>query len=131
MTTKDKIKEIALEFGVDLIGISSVDRFEDDFFYPDSQEWKIISSLNKTSSDIGVSKTVNDSFYRSKLKEKLISRGINEIIVTVYVTDFCVDTTVKTALVNDFNVTVISDAHTTTDRPKLKAKQLIDYFNWQ
>ena len=56
--------------------------------------------------------------------------GIKELVVTGCATDFCVDTAIKSALTNDYNVTVISDAHTTADRPELSAKQVINHYNW-
>jgi len=37
---------------------------------------------------------------------------------------------IESALINDFNIIVIKDAHTTTDRPYFKAKQVIDHYNW-
>lgn len=37
---------------------------------------------------------------------------------------------IESALINDFNIIVIKDGHTTTDRPYLKAKQVIDHYNW-
>lgn len=115
----------------DLVIFIQHDGSKDNFFRPGTDEWEIIPKLHKTSTDLVVSKTVNDSFYRSKLKEELTSRGIREITVCGCATDFCVDATIKSALVNDFDITVISDAHTTANRPNLNAKQLIDYFNWQ
>src|SRR5690606_17518339 len=72
----------------------------------------------------------NDSFYKTSLKEELVSLGIKDIIITGCATDFCVDATVKAALTNDFNITVIADGHTTADRPKLDAGAVIDYYNW-
>jgi nicotinamidase-related amidase len=45
-------------------------------------------------------------------------------------TDFCIDATVKAALSKDYNVTVVSDAHTTDDKPDLPASILIKHYNW-
>jgi nicotinamidase-related amidase len=100
------------------------------FCIPNTIEWEILSSLDIISSDLIISKTANDSFYRTTLKEKLLEFGINELIITGCATDFCVDSTIKSALVNDFNIIVIKDCHTTADRPNLKAKQVIDHYNW-
>jgi nicotinamidase-related amidase len=106
------------------------DGSKEGFCIPNTEEWEILSSLNINRDDLIVTKTANDSFYRTTLKEDLIKFGINELIITGCATDFCVDSTIKSALVNDFDITVIKDGHTTADRPNLKAKQVIDHYNW-
>ena len=106
------------------------DGTKEGFCIPNSLEWEILSSLDIKSGDLIISKTANDSFYRTKLKEELLKLDIHELIVTGCATDFCVDSTIKSALVNDFNIIVIKDGHTTADRPNLNAKQVIDYYNW-
>lgn len=97
---------------------------------PETEEWEILSSLTIASTDLMVSKTANDSIYHTVLKEELVRSGIKELVITGCATDFCVDSTVKSALVNDFNITVISDGHTTADRPNLKAHQVIELYKW-
>jgi len=99
-------------------------------YIPSTEGWELLPSLNTAPGDVIISKTANDSFYRTVLKEELARLGADELVITGTATDFCVDSTVKSALINDFNVTVIADAHTTTDRPGLKAKQVIDHYNW-
>lgn len=97
---------------------------------PGTEEWEILKSLTITSTDLIVSKTANDSFYKTVLKDELTRSGIKELIITGCATDFCVDSTVKSALTYDFDITVISDGHTTADRSNLKACQIIEYYNW-
>ena len=77
-----------------------------------------------------IHKTANDVFYRSKLGSTLSKLQIKEIIVTGSATDFCVDSTVKSALTDDYTVTVVADGHTTSDRPDLRAEQVINHYNW-
>jgi len=85
--------------------------------------------LIKTGDEI-ISKTANDAFYNTTLKDILTQNNIKEIKITGSATDFCVDAKVKSALTKDYNITVISDGHTTKNRGDINAKQLIDYFNW-
>jgi nicotinamidase-related amidase len=106
------------------------DGTKEGFCKPNTVEWEILSSLDIKSDDLIISKTANDSFYKTTLKEDLMNLGINEIIITGCATDFCVDSTIKSALVNDFNIIVIKDGHTTADRPNLDAKQVINHYNW-
>jgi len=106
------------------------DGTKENFCIPNTKEWEILPLLEIKSGDLFVSKTANDSFYNTTLKDDLLKLGIDDIVITGCATDFCVDSTVKSALANDFNVTVISNAHTTADRPMLTAKQVIDHYNW-
>ncbi len=101
-----------------------------DCYVPETDEWEIIPSLNMEENDWIVSKAANDAFYRSKLDAILKKLGINHIVITGCATDFCVDSTVRSALNHDYKTTVISDAHTTADRPHLRAEKIIDHYNW-
>jgi len=102
----------------------------DNYCYPNTEEWEIISELPVHPEDIVVEKRANDSFYKTNLEEILISYNIEKLYITGCATDFCVDATVKTALTKDYDITIISDCHTTADRPFCKAKMLIDFYNW-
>jgi nicotinamidase-related amidase len=99
-------------------------------FIPFTKGWEIIPSLETKPGDLTISKTANDSFYKTLLKAELEKLRADELVVTGCATDFCVDATVKSALVNDLNVTVVSNAHTAHDRPYISAKQVVDHYNW-
>jgi nicotinamidase-related amidase len=47
-----------------------------------------------------------------------------------YATDFCVDTTVRSAASRDYGVIVVSDCHTTKDRPVLDAERIKAHHEW-
>ena len=97
---------------------------------PGTDEWKILDSLYIDTNDYILSKTANDSFYRTNLHQILQDSAINELIVTGCATDFCVDATIKSALSLDYCLSVISNAHTTADRPHISAEKLITHYNW-
>ncbi len=99
-------------------------------FLPGSEDWSLLPELHVYPDDIVVSKTANDAFYRTELQNILSQNGISELYITGCATDFCVDTTVKSALSRDFNVTVVADAHTTADRPFINAPTVIAHYNW-
>lgn len=99
-------------------------------FLPNSPDWQILPELVVEPQDLFISKTANDSFYKTDLDKLLKDNSINKIIVTGCATDFCVGATIQSALVRDYNVTVIKDGHTTADRPNLNAKAVIDHYNW-
>ena len=99
-------------------------------FLPRSEPWMLLPGLISAETDRYIAKTANDCFYRSALGALLEAGGIKEVVITGCATDFCVDTTVKSALHADFTVKVAADAHTTADREGISAAQVIGYYNW-
>ena len=106
------------------------DGTKENSFLPDTKDWQILPELTRHSSDIFISKTANDAFYNTDLHAILTKHNIRELFVTGCATDFCVDTTIKSAVSKDYRVTVIKDGHTTADRPHLTAPAVIQYYNW-
>ena len=93
-------------------------------------DWELLDELQVEDSDLLIDKYANDCFYHSQLESKLKELSIQELFITGCATDFCVESTIQSALSKDFFITVVSDAHTTADRPNLSAKQVIDHYNW-
>lgn len=99
-------------------------------FIPNTAEWEIIPELEVEKEDILMDKFVSDSFYKTNLNSELIKRNINELFITGFATDFCVEATIQSALSKDYNITIIKNAHTTGDRPHLIAEKIIEHYNW-
>jgi len=106
------------------------DGSREDAFLPGSDEWQLLPGLTVDSTDIFIGKTANDAFYKSELDKTLKKLHIREVFITGCATDFCVDATVRSALAHDYKVFVISDAHTTADRPHMRADKVIEHHNW-
>ncbi len=106
------------------------DGIKEDYLFHGTPDWKILSTIDQGKDDLYIDKTVNDAFYETDLESNLKSQGINELFITGCATDFCVNATVHSALVRDFNITIAQDCHTTADRPDFKAEQLIRFHNW-
>ncbi|WP_109852324.1 isochorismatase family protein [Aquimarina sp. AU58] len=99
-------------------------------FVPNTTEWELLDDLKVKATDVFIDKYANDIFYKSKLQSKLNDLNIDELFITGCATDFCVASTVQSALTKDYNITVIEDGHTTGDRPHLEAKKVIEHYNW-
>ncbi|WP_271768625.1 isochorismatase family protein [Aquimarina algiphila] len=99
-------------------------------FIPSTEEWELLDTLEVVSNDIFIDKYANDVFYESKLQSTLTNLAINELYITGCATDFCVESTIQSALTKDYNITVVSDGHTTGERPHLEAKKVIEHYNW-
>lgn len=99
-------------------------------FEKDSWEWENLDALIVEPNDIRIDKYANDIFYNSKLQAKLNELNVTELLITGCATDFCVESSVQSALTKDFNITVVSNGHTTGERPHLKAIKVIEHYNW-
>ena len=95
-----------------------------------SEDWQIDADLIVIEGDGKVNKTACDSFAETNLQEQLIACGTSTLIVCGLATEFCLDTTIRAAPSLGFDVVVLSDAHTTGDRPHMKAAAIIEHHNW-
>lgn len=73
-----------------------------------------------------LNKTACDAFADTDLLEQLVASGTDTVIICGMATEFCVDSTAPS---QGFNVVVLSDAHTTADRPHMTAA-VIEHHNW-
>lgn len=87
--------------------------------------WEIVDSIKPSSSDYIVHKTFSDSFKETNLKEILDMLHVNELIIVGMQTDYCVNATSLRAKELQYDVTVVSDAHSTFD-DELSAKEIIE-----
>lgn len=70
-----------------------------------------------------------DAFYHTELEAVLQEHQVDELYMAGWATDFCVDTTLRAAASREYHMTVLSDAHTTADRPHLAAASIIQHHN--
>lgn len=95
-----------------------------------SAAWDIIPTLDVGSQDAKVDKTACDSFADTDLAAHLEALDGDTLYISGFATEFCVDTTVRAAGSRGLNIVVLSDAHTTSDRPHLDANGIITHHNW-
>ena len=101
-----------------------------DPFHPEAPGWPLLAGLTPASGDLFVHKTACDAFLDTDLDELLKQNHVERVIVTGWATDFCVDTTVRSALARGYRTIVPTDGHTTTDRPHLAAPKIIEHHNF-
>ena len=80
----------------------------------ETAEWEIVSELSPLASEPKVRKTFRSSFVETNLKDVLSSLGVSHIYVCGAETNNCVRHTSHTALEMGYDLTLISDAHTTS-----------------
>jgi len=81
----------------------------------DSETWRITPELTVREGDPVVHKRYGDSFEGTDLEAVLAARGVGRLVVAGAQTDACVRSTLHGALTRGYDVTLVSDAHTTED----------------
>ncbi|MGD6896691.1 cysteine hydrolase family protein [Bacillus infantis] len=74
-------------------------------------------------------KTATNSFHGTGLLDHLRSQEIGHLVIMGCATQYCIDTAVRTATVNGFDVTLVGDGHSTADNDVLPAEQIIKHHN--
>lgn len=97
--------------------------------HPNLPGWQILEELDVRTDDSIVRKRSCDAFLDTSLESLLSARSIDRLIITGCATDYCVDTTVRSALARRYPTIVPADGHTTSDRPHLRAEKIIEHHN--
>jgi nicotinamidase-related amidase len=94
-----------------------------------AEGWQIHPEIKPHEGDSIIRKRASDSFFETTLQRELEARGVKHLIVTGCMTEYCVDTTARRAVSIGYDVTLVSDAHTTIDNKLLTAAQIIAHHN--
>ena len=94
-----------------------------------TQGWQIHPVIKPDEEDLIIRKRASDSFFETTLQRELEARGTKHLIVTGCMTEYCVDTTSRRGISMGYDVTLVSDAHTTIDNELLTAAQIIAHHN--
>ncbi|CAN5727630.1 cysteine hydrolase family protein [soil metagenome] len=97
--------------------------------HPTLPGWKLLDRLDVQPRDTIIRKTSCDCFLETSLDDFLRDQAVDGLIVTGSATDYCVDTTVRSALARGYPTIAPSDGHTTADRPHLPAVKIIEHHN--
>jgi nicotinamidase-related amidase len=82
----------------------------------ESDGWQLVPELSRQESEPLVHKTFADSFEDTDLEDVLAEAGIGRLVVAGAQTDECIRSTIHGAFVRGYDVTLVSDAHTTEDQ---------------
>lgn len=79
--------------------------------------------------DLVVVKTSCDAFRDTTFAEVLAEKGIDTLLIGGYASEYCVDTTVRSAASKGYRTIVLADAHTTRNRAHMDAAPIIAHHN--
>lgn len=97
----------------------------DEYLAKGSVGWEIVEDLTPLPNEFRIYKTESSSFANTDLHAHLESLGIKTLIITGAQTDYCVNATSNAGVELGYQVTLVSDAHTTEDSEIAKAIDLI------
>jgi nicotinamidase-related amidase len=83
-----------------------------------SDGWQYVPELTRREQEPLVHKTYPDSFDDTTLEELLAAARVGRLVVAGASTDECIRSTIHSAFVRGYDVTLVGDAHTTTDLSK-------------
>ncbi len=95
-----------------------------------SPGWQIYPTIAPESEDLVIRKPETDAFYGTTLQQELEMRNLSHLIVVGCKSEVCIDATCRKAIDLGYQVTLVSDAHSTTDNSILTAPQIIAYHNY-
>jgi nicotinamidase-related amidase len=97
----------------------------DDYLEKGSTGWEIVDELKPLPSEVRIYKTHSSSFEETDLQAQLDSLGSKKLIITGAQTNYCINATSNAGVELGYQVTLVSDAHTTEDSDTEKASELI------
>jgi nicotinamidase-related amidase len=83
-----------------------------------SPQWEYVAELPQGDGEPVVHKKFGDAFEATDLEERLAERGIGRLVVAGASSDACIRSTIHGAFTRGYDVTLVSDAHTTGDLSK-------------
>lgn len=105
----------------------------DDYMEIGSDAWQIVSELRPMTNEPLIRKRFRSSFEETTLDETLAKLGVGHLVISGAQTDYCVRHTSHAALERGYDVTLVEDAHTTSDGQwdsgPLLAAAIIDEMN--
>lgn len=105
------------------------DGAEGNFGQPDTPGWEIHPAVAPAADEPIIRKRTPDAFHSTALEEELNEMDIRRLVVCGLATEIDIDTTVRRAYLLGYQVTLVSDAHSTWDGDVLDAWQAIDHHN--
>lgn len=81
--------------------------------FPGTSGWALHPELLPIGSEKVYRKSTTDSFHETGLLEDLRAAGIEDLVIAGMQSNYCIDATTRRAVQEGFNVTLVSDAHST------------------
>jgi len=91
--------------------------------------FQVHEGINVPSTSTCFDKLATNSFYGTPLMGFLKENEIEHLVIMGCKTEHCIDTAVRTATINHFDVTLVGDGHSTEGSSILSGEQIINHHN--
>ena len=91
--------------------------------------WQIYDLIAPLEGENRIDKTFNSAFHRTKLREYLEDKGIKNLMIVGMQTEYCIDTTIKSAFDYEYKMYVPDCANTTFDNDNLSGEAIHQFYN--
>lgn len=94
-----------------------------------TEGWRIHKQITPKKEESIIEKKYPDSFQGTQLLDALTDLSISNLYIVGNQTEYCIDTTCRSAFSKGFQVLLIEDCHSTWDSDVLSASQIINHHN--
>lgn len=113
--------------GIEVIYIQHNDD-SDDTLRRNSRGWQIYDRIEPMASEMIFHKNFNSAFKNTGLREYLNDKGYTSLIISGMQTEYCIDTTCKTAFEYGFTLQIPEEAVSTFDQRDITAQELCRFY---
>lgn len=96
---------------------------------PGTRGFEICAQISPQGREKIFTKTYNSAFLKTGLKDYLTKKGIRDIVLVGMQTEYCIDSTCKTAFELGFRVMIPEGTFTTFDNGPLSGAELCEFYS--
>jgi len=129
----DNIKELisaARANGKEVLYVRHDDGKGSDLEYG-TEGWQVYAKIAPNKDEKVFDKKYNSAFLKTGLKDYLDSKGIDTIILVGLQTEYCIDTTCKSAFEYGHKIIIPEETNTTFDNEYLSGEKLYEFYNYK
>ena len=93
--------------------------------------WQIYDEVAPNNNEYIVEKQYNSAFHKTGLREYLVSKKIDTIILVGLQTEYCMDATLKSAFDYEYKIIIPEETNTTFDNEYLPGEKLYEFYNYK
>lgn len=98
---------------------------KDGLFEKMKATWEIYKPIKPEAQDIVIEKTSWDAFLNTTLDKTLKALSIDHLVIAGMQTEFCLDTSIRSAYALEYKCTVAKDGHSTYSNDLLTGEQIV------
>lgn len=96
-----------------------------------TEGWQVYEDIAPNGSEAIFEKQYNSAFFKTSLREYLVSKDIDTIILVGLQTEYCIDATCKSAFDYGYKIIMPEETNTTFDNEFLTANKLYEFYNYK